>query len=179
MRQLPVRGVGHDAKRGKGQLVGGGDAGGDMRFHVGGLRAGMTMQGALFRRARHGSVDSNDVGDHRAAERAGKPVRPNRIAAITPAGLRDDRAGDKLGPRSKSRRQAAREAKTDDRRCFVGDGRFQGKRETRGVAGAREGKDPRTGGNPRFRLKSRNGDDRRAVYIPVRTGCGSLFLRLR
>ena len=159
--------------------MGGGDTSGDMRFHVGGMGAGFAMQGALFRGARHGSVDSNDVGDHRTAERAGKPARPNRIAAITRAGLGDDRAGDKLGPRSKSRRQAAREAKTDDRRCFVGDGRFQGKRKTRGVAGAREGKDPRTGGNPRFRLKSRNGDDRRADYIPMRAGCGLRPFRLR
>jgi len=94
VRQLPVRRVGHDAKRGKGQLVGGGDTGGDVRFHVGGMRAGFAMQGALFRGARHWSVDSNDVGDHCAAERAGKPVRPNRITAITRAGLGDDRAGD-------------------------------------------------------------------------------------
>jgi len=176
---LPVRRVGHDAKRGKGQPVGGGDTGGDMRFHVGGMRAGFAMQGALFRRARHWSVDSNNVGDHRTAERAGKPARPTRIAAIARAGLGDDRAGDKLGPRSKSRRQAAREAKTDDRRCLVGDGSFQGERETRGVAGAREGKESRTGGNSCFRLEASNGDDRRAVYIPMRTGCGLPSLRLR
>jgi hypothetical protein len=105
--------------------MGGGDTGGDMGFHVGGMRAGFEMQGALFRNAYHRSVDSNDVGEHRTAERAGKPVRPNRIAAIARAGLGHDRAGDKLGPRSKSRRQAAREAKTDDRRCLVGEGRFQ------------------------------------------------------
>jgi hypothetical protein len=159
--------------------VGGGDTSGDMRFHVGGMGAGFAMQGALFRRARHRSVDSDDVGDHRAAERAGKPLRPNRIAAIARAGLGDDRAGDKLGPRSKSRRQAAREAKTDDRRCLVGNGRLQGKRETRGVAGAREGKDSRPGGNSCFRLEASNGDDWRAVYIPMRTGCGPPSFRLR
>ena len=176
---MPVRRVGHDAKSGKGQLMGGGDAGGNMGFRIGGMRAGIDMQGALFRRAGHGSIDPGDVGDRRAAKRAGKPLRPNRIAIIARAVLGDDRAGDKLRPRSKSRRQAARDAKTDDRRCLVRDGRFQGTRETRGVAGARDGKDSRTGGNPRFRLKARNGDDRRAVYIPMRTGCGLPSFRLR
>jgi hypothetical protein len=179
VRQLPVCRVGQDAKRGKGQLVGGGGPGGNMGFRIGGEGTRFEMQGAPFGKAGHRKIDTGYVGDRRAAEGAGKPLRPNRIAIIAGAVLGDNRTGDKLCPRGETRRQAARDAKTDDRGSLARDGGFKSPRETQDVAAARHGEDPRTGGNPPFRLKSRNGDDRRAVYIPMRAGCGLRPFRLR
>jgi len=67
MRQLPVRRVGHDAKSGKRQPMGGGDASGNVGFRIGNIGAGLAMQGALFSAPGHWSIDPGDVGDRRAA----------------------------------------------------------------------------------------------------------------
>jgi len=176
---LPVRRIGHDAKSCKGQLVGGGDAGGDMGFHVGGMRAGFEMQGEPFGSSAHWKIDTGYVGDRRAAEGAGKPLRPNRVSVIACAVPGDNRTGDKLCPRGETRRQTARNAKTDDGGSLVLEGGFKSPSETRDIAATRECEYSRPGGNPRFRLKARNGDDWRAVYIPMRSGCGLPSLRLR
>jgi len=68
MRQPPVRGIGHDAKRCKGQLVGSGDTSGNVGFHIGGMRPRFDMQGALFFVTGQWGSDPCDVGDRRAAE---------------------------------------------------------------------------------------------------------------
>jgi len=94
MRQSPVHGIGHDAKRREGQLVGGGDPGGNMGFHIGGMRPCFPMQGVFFFMASQRRIDPSDVGDRRAVERIGKPLRPDRIAVIARAVFVDDRAGD-------------------------------------------------------------------------------------
>ncbi len=119
--------------------VSGGDPGRDMGFHVGGKGACLEMQGALFRMAARAAHQSRDVGDRRAAESTGQPLRPDRIAVIAGAVRGDDRAGDKLRSRRKSRRQPARDAKTDDGRSFpFATAASKARRETRGVTAARE-----------------------------------------
>jgi len=167
MRQLPVRRVGDDAKRGKRQPMGGGDARGNVGLRIGGMGAGFVMQGALFRAPGHGRIDPGDVGNRHAAERAGKPPRPPRIGIIARAVLGDDRARDKLCARRQSRHQAARDAKTDDRRSLPRDRRMQGPRETQGIAGARDGEDARPGDEERFRLEAGDGDKPWASHIPT------------
>ncbi len=179
MRQLPVRGVGHDTKGGKGQLVGGGDASGNVGFRIGGVRAGFATKGALFRAPGHGRIDPGDVGDRRAPKRVGKPPRPSRIAKIAGAVLGDDRPRDKLRARGKSWRQTARDAKTDNRRCLLRNGRFQGALETQGIAGTRDGEDARPGDETRFHLEASNGDDWGTGHIPARAGERLPVLRLR
>jgi hypothetical protein len=159
VRQLPVRRVGYDAKRGKGQITCGGGPSGNMGFRIGGERTRFEMQGAPFGKACHRKIDTGYVGDCRAAEGDGKPFRPNRVAVIACAGLVDNRTGDKLCPRGETRRQTARNAKTDDGGSLVREGGFKAPRETRDIAATRQGEYSRTGGNPRFRLEPSNGDD--------------------
>jgi hypothetical protein len=179
VRQLAVCRVGHDAKSGKRQLMCGGGPGGNMGFRISGERTRIEMQREPFGRSAHWKIGTGYVGDRRAAEGAGKPLRPNRIAVIACAVLGDNRTGDKLCPRGETRRQTARNAKTDDGGSLVREGGFKSPRETRNIAATRQGEYSRPGGNPRFRLKAGNGDDRRAVYIPMRTGCGLPSFRLR
>lgn len=176
---MPVCRVGHDTQSGKGQMMCSGGLGGNMRFRIDGEGTRFEMQGAPFGRAGHGKIDTGDVGDYRTAERAGKPLRPNRIATIACAVFGDDRTGDELCPWNEPPRQAARDAKTDDSRNLAREDGFQSPRETRDVAAARHGADPWAGGNSCFRLEASNGNDRRRVYIPMRTGCGLPALRLR
>ena len=176
---MPVCRVGHDAKRGKGQITCGGGPSGNMGFRIGGEGTRFEMQGAPFGKACHRKIDTGYVGDCRAAERAGKPLRPNRITIIACAVLGDNRTGDKLCPRGETRDQAARDAKTDDGGSLVREGGVKSPREPRDIAAPRQREYSRSGGNPRFRLKARNGDDRRAVYIPMRTGCRLPSFRLR
>jgi len=174
-----VRRVGHDPKSGKGQITRGGGPGGNMGFRIGGERTRSEIQGAPFGRAGHRKIDTGYVRDCRAAEGTGKPLRPNRIAIIACAVLGDDRTGDELRPRGETRRQTAGNAKTDDGGSLVREGGFKSPRETRDIAATRQCEYSRPGGNPRFRLEARNGDDWRAVYIPMRTGCGLPSFRLR
>ena len=150
-----------------------------MGFRIGGEGTRFEMQGASFGRAGHRKIDTGYVGNRRAAERAGKPLRPNRIAIIACAVLGDDRTGDELCPRNEPLRQAARDAKTDDGGSLVREGGVKPPREPRDIAAARQGAYSRPGGNPRFRLKASDGDDWRAVYIPKRTGSGLPSFRLR
>ena len=100
MRQFPVCRVGHHAKRGKGQITCGGSPGGNMGFRIGGEGTRFEMQGAPFGKAGHRKIDTGYVGDRRAAEGAGKPLRPNRITVIACAVLGDNRTGDKPCSRS-------------------------------------------------------------------------------
>ncbi len=176
---MPVCRVGHDAKCGKWQLMCGGGPGGNMGFRIGGEGPRFEMQGAPFGRCAHWKIDACYVGDCRAAEGAGKPLRPNRIAVIACAVLSDNRTGDELCPRNEPLRQAARDAKTDDRGSLVCDGGLKSPRETRDIAATRQGENSRPDGNPRFCLEASNGDDWRAVYIPMRTGCGLPSFRFR
>ncbi len=176
---MPVRRVGHDAKSGKGQITCGRGSGGNVGFRIGGERARFEMQGEPFGRSAHWKIDAGYVGNRRAAERAGKPFRPNRIAIIACAVLGDNRTCDKLCPRGEPRRQTARHAKTNDGGSLVRKDGFKSPRKPRDLAAARQGTYSRPGGNPRFRLKAGNGDDWRAVYIPMRTGCGLPVFRLR
>ncbi len=150
-----------------------------MGFRIGGEGARLEMEGAPFGRAGHRNIDTGYVGDCRAAERAGKPLRPNRIAIIACAVLADDRTGDELCPRNEPLRQAARNAKTDDGGSLARDGGFKSPRKTRDIAATRQGEYSRPGGNPRFRLEAGNGDDVRAVYIPIKSGCGLPSFSLR
>jgi hypothetical protein len=160
VRQLPVCRVGHDAKSGKGQLMCGGSPGGNMGFRISGERTRIEMQGEPFGGSAHWKIDTGDVGDRGAAEGAGKPLRPNRIAEIACAVLGDNRTGDKPCPRGETRRQATGNAKTDDSGSLVREGGFKSPRETRDITATRQGEYSRPGGNPRFRLEARNGDDR-------------------
>jgi hypothetical protein len=150
-----------------------------MRFRIRGEGTRFEVEGAPFGRADHRKIDTGDVGDHRTTERAGKLVRPSRIAIIACAVLGDDRTGNELCPRNEPLRQAARDAKTDDSGSLTREGGFKSPRETRDVAAARHGEDPRAGGNSCFRLEASNGNDRRAVYIPKRAGCGLPAFRFR
>jgi len=177
--QLPVCRVGHDAKSGKRQIACGGGPGGNMGFRISDERTRIEMQGEPFGGCAHWKIDTGYVGDRRAAEGAGKPLRPNRIAVIACAVLGDNRTGDKHCSRGETRRQTARNAKTDDRGSLVREGGFKSPRETRDIAATRQGEYSRAGGNPRFRPKASDGDDWRAVYIPKRTGCGLPSFRLR
>jgi hypothetical protein len=179
VRQLVVCRVGHDAKSGKWQLMCGGAPGGNMGFRIGGERTRFEMEGAPFLKAGYRKIDTGYVGDHRTAKRAGKPFRPNRIAVIACAVLGDNRTGDKRGSRGETRRQTARNAKTDDGGSLVREGGLKSPRETQDIAATRQGAYSRPGGHPRFRLEASNGDDQPAVYIPMRTGCGLPSLRLR
>jgi len=94
VRQPPVRRVHYDAKCRKGEIVGGCDPRCNVGFHIGGMRPRFPMQGVLFVLASQRRIDPCDVGDRGAAERIGKPLRPNRIAVIARTVLRDDGAGD-------------------------------------------------------------------------------------
>lgn len=179
VRQLPVCRVGHDANGGKRQITCRGSPGGNMGFRIGGEGTCFAMQGVSFRKAGHRKIDASYVGDCRAAEGAGKPLRPDRIAVIACAIRGDNRTGDKLGPRGEASRQAARNAKTDDRGRFVRKSGFKSPRETRDIAASRQSEYSRPGGDPCFRLKPGNGNDRRAGYIPMRSGCGLPAFRLR
>src|SRR5208282_2710641 len=124
-------------------------------------------------------IDPCDVGDRGAAERIGKPLRPNRIAVIARTVLRDDGAGDQLRARRKTWRQPASDAKTEDGCWLSRDNRFQGSRKTRGVTAARDREDAGPSDNPRFRPKAGDGNDPQAGHIPTRTGCRLPLLRLR
>jgi len=157
----------------------GGGPGGNMGFRIGGEGPRFEMQGAPFGRCAHWKIDTCYVGDFRAAEGAGKPLRPNRIAVITCAVLGDNRTGDKPCSRGETRRQTARNAKTDDGGSLVREGGCKSSRKARDIAATRQGENSRPRGNPRFRLEASNGDDWRAVYIPMRTGCGLPSFRLR
>lgn len=168
VRQLPVCRVGHDANSGKRQITCRSSPGGNMGFRIGGEGTCFAMQGVSFRKAGHGKIDTSYVGDCRAAEGVGKPLRPARIAVISCAIRGNNRTGDKLGTRDEARRQTARNAKTDDCGRFVRKSGFESPRETRDIAASRQGEYSRPGGNPCFRLKTRNGDDRRTGYIPMR-----------
>ena len=70
-----MRGIGHDAIGREGQLVGGGDPGGNVGFHIGGMRPRFHMQGVLFFMPSQRRIDPGDIGDRGAAERTGKPLR--------------------------------------------------------------------------------------------------------
>jgi len=137
------------------------------------------MQGVLFFMPSQRRIDPGDIGDRGAAERTGKPLRPNRIAGIARAILGNNRAGDKRRARRKSRRQPPCDTKTDDGRCLLRDGRFQGACKTHGVTAARDRIDARPGDKPRFRLKAGYGDDRGGGHIPPSTGCRLPVFRLR
>ncbi len=176
---MPVCRIGHDANSGKGQITCRSSPGGNMGFRIGGEGTCFEVQGAPFRKAGRRKIDTRYVGDCRAAKGAGKPLRPNRIAVIACAVRGDDRTGDKLGPRGEARRQTTRNAKADDRGSLVRKGGFESPRETRDITASRQGEDSRPGGNPCFRLKPGNGDDRWAGYIPKRSGCGLPAFRLR
>jgi hypothetical protein len=68
VRQAPVPGIGHDANRRKRQIVSGGDARGNVGFHIGGMRPRFDMEGVLFRVTGQRGSDPCDVGDHRATD---------------------------------------------------------------------------------------------------------------
>jgi len=148
--------------------MGGGDAGRDMRFHVGGECAGLDMQSALRGVIDHRGVDSCHIDDRRAAERRRKPARPDRIAVEALAAFSDDRTRDKGRARNKARRQAARDPEADDGRRFVRGGRIQRARQADAIAAAGHDDDLRASRKFRLRPKAGDGDDRQASYIPAK-----------
>jgi hypothetical protein len=50
-------------------------------------------QGVLFFMPSQRRIDPGDIGDRGAAERTGKPLRPDRVAGIARAILGNNRAG--------------------------------------------------------------------------------------
>src|ERR1700730_12144305 len=52
---------------------------------IGGMRPRFHMQGVLFFMPSQWRIDPGDIGDRGAAERTGKPLRPNRVAGIARA----------------------------------------------------------------------------------------------
>jgi hypothetical protein len=69
-------------------------------FHIGGMRPRFHMQGVLFFMPSQWRIDPGDIGDRGAAERTGKPLRPDRVAGIARAILGNNRAGDKRRARA-------------------------------------------------------------------------------
>ena len=140
--------------------------------------AGFAMQGALFSAPATGASDPGDVAIVAPPSTSGKPppTTPDRCNSVRRPRGQAERAT-ALSP-GEDRAPNRRNSKTDDPEApFVR--AASSWCETHDVAATRQGEYSRPGGNPRFRLKARNGDDWRAVYIPMRTGCGLPSFRLR
>ena len=169
MRQLPLRRIGNDTERGEGQPKGSCDPRRYMRFHIGGVRTRLDVQGAFGGLVDHRIIDTSKIDKERAAKGCGKTSRPCPIAVVTLASCRDDSARDERGAGSKSRRKAACNTKTDDRRSASQDLLLEVSRETRSIAAARKHMDLRTGGKSRLGTQARDRNDPRSAYIPTST----------
>ena len=105
----PLRRIGDDPKSREGKIMGGGDAGRYMRFHVGGECAGLDMQSALGGMVVTGAstpaISTIGAPPRAAARRWTRPV-----AIESFAGFGDDGARDEEGAGTQPRRQAAGDA---------------------------------------------------------------------
>jgi len=155
-RDRPAGGVADDPQRREGKAMGGGEAGGDMGFHVDGKGTRRRGQRLLVGLRHDREIDAGEVAQAGVGQAAGEAVSPSRIGRpALYAG--DDRAGEDRRAGRQGRIEAAGDAEAEDAGRAVGDGGFDERGKPRPAG--RDGAQARASRNRRLAGETGNGKD--------------------